>query len=837
MTEPPLSFLCLLTLDDKDSLQSMNSKMKIRKSLLVNSGQNGNRWITTLKAVLSSLGKRLVVARPAELGRMLYEFDLIILDTRRTVDLRSTISNLRLQNPHASVVVCSSVPDWKETRQALLAGAADYFGKSLDQHLLLARLKETLPGHHWHPDVTGKNGREDAEVATLKTGELKSGMEQHMSPHRTILLVDNREETLKLYVKLFENRGYRVLVASTLEKAAELLETENVHLAVFDVDMHDHSDRGRTGDQSGLLFARDPKYRALPKIILTGYPSTQGAIESLRIPTGRTWDKGSFAGIGLSQTAAAVDYCNKGEDKFVEAVQNAFEQHVRINWELEITINNNRPISFSFLAELINPGLAGEKLLNRAEELQDLFRRLFYEANSIRIERRLWQREGRVALLVVVTKNGEDSEPIVVVCGQTARVDQERLDYGEFGPRRQTATTVPGSFDQTIHYGANTYSLSGADIENVNSFDEAYRFDSGKTRLLVNDLFGRTLREWLSENPLLASESCQELYRKKLGPSEKQESFGERLQALVAAISASGEQIELTDGTLTVELDHDKICSYPDPTAIIYEVSNPEPLQLIRTPGTLSATNILTDANGRTWLTDFADSGLAPQLWNHVAFEAVVRFDLTNANTFQDIFKIEHQLVERNFNLVAFKVEEERFSKTLDCIKAIRLLATDMVGSDTLFYHLGILYQAANRLAAFNPETKIPRKSVMRLAHALIAAAMICGRILRTKTAPDTFHRTGIRVENDSVRIDNDLIEVDGEKFRLIKCLWNNAGNNVSYEDLIRDGLGIERLGNNINALQVAIRRLREFIEPEPSKPRYILNEKKSYRLVPKASH
>lgn len=72
------------------------------------------------------------------------------------------------------------------------------------------------------------------------------------------------------------------------------------------------------------------------------------------------------------------------------------------------------------------------------------------------------------------------------------------------------------------------------------------------------------------------------------------------------------------------------------------------------------------------------------------------------------------------------------------------------------------------------------------------------------------------------------------KEFALLKKLWENRGNIVTIDSLCQavwhdDAFGYE------NTLMVHIRRLREKIEPEPSRPRYLLTVRGlGYKLVRK---
>lgn len=70
--------------------------------------------------------------------------DLVILDAAAFDNLGQTISDLRGAYLSAKVLVFSSLPDWRQAREALLAGAIDYLPKSLDRKQAPVKLREAL---------------------------------------------------------------------------------------------------------------------------------------------------------------------------------------------------------------------------------------------------------------------------------------------------------------------------------------------------------------------------------------------------------------------------------------------------------------------------------------------------------------------------------------------------------------------------------------------------------------------------------------------------------------------------------------------------------------------
>lgn len=82
--------------------------------------------------------------------------------------------------------------------------------------------------------------------------------------------------------------------------------------------------------------------------------------------------------------------------------------------------------------------------------------------------------------------------------------------------------------------------------------------------------------------------------------------------------------------------------------------------------------------------------------------------------------------------------------------------------------------------------------------------------------------RVTLDVERQQASVDGEPIHLTPIEFKLLFTLMANAGKAISKSDVFVEVWGYEFVGGT-NLVEVTIRRLREKIEPEPSKPVYIL--------------
>lgn len=125
--------------------------MSLKKSLLLGD-QGGHYWLETLRSAMSVLDRELGIAGEDEMKQIVWrDYDLVILDAGAISDLPTVISQIRVYNSEARILVFSSSPDWKQAREVILAGGVDYTRKSLNEEYILSTLKKNLakPSPPW----------------------------------------------------------------------------------------------------------------------------------------------------------------------------------------------------------------------------------------------------------------------------------------------------------------------------------------------------------------------------------------------------------------------------------------------------------------------------------------------------------------------------------------------------------------------------------------------------------------------------------------------------------------------------------------------------------------
>lgn len=642
-----------------------------------------------------------------------------------------------------------------------------------------------------------------------------------MSGH--VLLADNDPDFLDTRAEFLEQAGYRVLKAYTLAQARQLLAEAHLHLAILDIRMEKDDDEK---DVSGLTLAKDPAFCPVPKIMLTGFPSYQAVREAL--------------GPALDGMPPAVDYLSKqeGPEALIQAVERAFAQHVRLNPDLVIRWDEREPLFFPYLVSLIQPETPPEHLPDRVGELEDLFRKLFYDKRQITLGRLLWHREGRACLTAFAYSPEGVAEQRLVTCGMRSQIEQEMARYKEYAPKGGTSTALV-SPAKTMNFAALAHDLHEADLEQVQTFEAFYRTNkAAQIRDVVRHLVQTTLAAWHQEGRILEErKSLEQLYRERLGLDQDAlppQRFQEQAQVLVKeSLSLGPTQMWLSAEELTLRFPNGQVVSYPNPIPHLYENQNDHPVPCRISPGTLNSSNILVDQKARTWLTDFAQAGPAPLLWDFVSLEAAIRFDLVDTTNLQALHDFETRLVtpdRLNERLDAQDIDPP-LRKALEVIQEIRRLAFSAAGGDPIPYNQGLLFHAASEVASYAPDLKHRRGELARLVHALLAAAMICKSIGRMPGKPaqrsSSSSAEGIRIDetNRRVWVGGRQVRLSPSEFDLLLYLYTHAGQLCKRRAIVEEGLRGKYMGDKQEAgrINTMITRLRKKIEPDPDHLCYII--------------
>src|SRR5690606_22041815 len=132
----------------------------------------------------------------------------------------------------------------------------------------------------WRADQRYQCARQGFAFCSINTAadggkELEDTMSRKQEEH-SVLVVDDSEETVELIKRNLEGAGYQVYAAHNVQDGLTMLESVELDLLITDLNIP---------GQSGIHLIRhvSDNYHGVGVLVITGFPSIQGAVESIKI--------------------------------------------------------------------------------------------------------------------------------------------------------------------------------------------------------------------------------------------------------------------------------------------------------------------------------------------------------------------------------------------------------------------------------------------------------------------------------------------------------------------------------------------------------------------------
>ncbi len=651
---------------------------------------------------------------------------------------------------------------------------------------------------------------------------------------KVILFVDNRASFLDVYARLLEDEGYEVIKALSLHEAYEVLQKKHVHLAILDLRIEDEDD---PNDVSGLEFAQKKELSYLPKIILTAYSSYENVRRALE-PT-------------VGGIPPAVNFLDKveGPHPFINAVKSAFTQYVHLNWDLITNWNSQGPASYAQLLSHINARNEISNFEEMVRELQDLFRKLFYDYDQITFSALAWRKSNRAAL-VLVASSSHKTEEFLVTYGWSEDVRSEQIIYQDFYPKTKIALSTNMLMSSETKQSA--WGFPKAEISSMLKFSDSYpRQPDRSIKTTLDELFLTSLLPWYQQGRSIEnSNSLAAIYFAHLGFGEKalaQNEFEKKIEALVAeAVNLNLMNLKLTPEKLLLLLSSEEKISLPNPTPYLYEVGkrlvyNSE-VVFVRTPG-IDIDTILVNDEGSSWLTDFGSVRMSPIWQDFVSLEADIRFQFLDVKDLFTIIEFEEQVMAASSLSETFHLSNvlQDSRKALHTVQYIRNLAAKIAGDDLLSYYMALLFYSARNFAYYHLGDGRTRKEVRTWLHRLLFISILCKKIIEIEEGLHSDQpvrgnpRLQIDEKNREVRIGDKRKPLSPTEYELLYYLYQHAGQLCTRSDILQDVFKYKnaKRGQGVSLLNTTVGRLRSEIEPIQGRQKYIITVRgQGYKLI-----
>ncbi len=635
---------------------------------------------------------------------------------------------------------------------------------------------------------------------------------------KTVLFVDNNADFLALWAHKLRRVGYIVYEAPSLEAAALILAHHWVHAMVVDVRMLDDDD---PEDTSGLALVRNQAYAAVPAVVFTQSNDPTHVQAALRLANQRT---------------ASVDYIMKiGQpDRIMQEIERFFVEQVRIDPKLRI--HWCAPASFLHLAERLLPTSDHPDLLDRAYELEDLFRKLFFGSIQVTLSVLLDRGDGMALLKAIAyTQEGEDRQ-YIIACGRRALIEREAQRYTEAAAKRYvrgaTLKEQPAPA-LTLRFAATLYTLEGADIDETIAFRAYYQQAAPEQGAAALEQCLGTLEAWHARQASMQDGVAARAYYQSWLGFDQQPGLAEALPHQAAAICDEARRggigrVSYTIAQLTLgQLPQDAPVAYANPFAVDFQQRIPfdEMLGFGLIHGRLTADSILVDArDGQTWLVDFAQSGTGPRLHDYVLLETVIKYELLTAHTLAERHELERRLLQNTDLTTPSNTEElaPELQQALYVVERIRSSAAQHAGCSLRAYQSGLFFCALSYITSYDDRLHHLRRDLMPYAHALLSAAMLFDQLTSARPArgPQMPTRdlpeqalTGLWIaEDQQVFVKGTLIELTPTELKFLLVLYESAGKLVTRQTLMSKVFGTDYEITDSGTIDTNIGRLRSKI-------------------------
>ena len=614
--------------------------------------------------------------------------------------------------------------------------------------------------------------------------------------NKIVLFVDNNADFLALWARKLSSVGYTVYEALSLAAAEQILAQHWVHAMVVDVRMIDDDD---PEDISGLMLVRNEAYAAVPAVVFTQSTDPTHVQAALRLANRR---------------AASVDYIMKigKPDRIMHELERFFVEQVRVDSDLRIHWGTTG--SFLQLAERLLPAYDHFDLLDRAHELEDLVRKLFFGSTQVTLIPLLDRGDG-TALLKAIAYNieGEDRQ-YIVACGRKTLIEQEAQRYTAAAAKRSVrGATLKEQPDPTLtlRFAATLYTLEGADIDETIAFRAYYQQATSEQSAVALEQCLGTLAAWHARHTSAqAGAQARAYYQGRLAFDQQLESvaaLSSRAAAICDEVRRGGiGRLTYAADQLTIgQLSQDTPATYANPFAGDFQQRLPfdEMIAFGLIHGRLTADSILIDArDGQTWLIDFAHAGAGPRLHDYVSLEVSIKCDLLTTRTLAERHELERRLHQTTDLTTPANAEDlvPELQQALYVIERIRRSAAQHVGCSLRAYQSGLFFCALSQMMGYDATLHHLRRDLMPYAHALVSAAILFDQLTDTSSARNHLRPardlpeqalTGLWIaEDQQVFVKGKLVELTPTELKFLLVLYESAGKLVNRQMLISKVFG-----------------------------------------------
>jgi thiamine kinase-like enzyme len=490
------------------------------------------------------------------------------------------------------------------------------------------------------------------------------------------------------------------------------------HVLILYISMRE----GDTTDSQGLVLLKDLAERglteALQVIILSAYGTNQRVRQAFK-----EYKVADF----LEKTDFFAD-----QTRLLDSVHAATTLAGQINLSLEISWppQMNRARTAQQLL-LDTPAFRKHRYSydKMGAELEDLFCRLFYNAQGVRVQNLTpgWSGAGVVKIQPFYHHGGKGHD-LLVKFGSHESIAQEYRNFLDhvhnFISDGRNAIALQKR--RTVHLGGIIYTYLGAGGDVLVDFATFYRQHTrSEIEKALDQLITRTCENWYANRTELRHIKVASFYQQMFAfpPNRLEQTLGKYLQPLKVE-----RKQHLTFFALPGRRNFTNPLAVVDPQITYFSY-------ISKTHGDLNAHNMLVDDRQRIWLIDFQSTGQSHILRDIATLDALIRFQLLPEDeaTLSDRCFLEETLcrIDSYEQLASmpdlFPTNNEALHKAFSLIVFLRRLAGQVISlnrqTEINEYYTALFYIALNTLRFTQSLGHVQRE------HALLSASLLADEL------------------------------------------------------------------------------------------------------------
>ncbi|MEN6409928.1 MAG: winged helix-turn-helix domain-containing protein, partial [Anaerolineaceae bacterium] len=484
----------------------------------------------------------------------------------------------------------------------------------------------------------------------------------------------------------------------------------------------------------------------------------------------------------VNGVAAAIDYISKkeGPEAMIRAIEKALAALPARNRQICFRWSHHQSLTFSLLAQWLDPSCPVKEIVNRQEELEDLFRTLFTTSDQVTFGRVLWFKSHTLAIEAAAL-NGNQETPCIVICG----LHKDAPLAPPLGsPIARTAT---------CHFSASVWRPENIGASPFQPLGDTFRERPERSlRQSLETLFAEFTFPPV-ENP---ADSLRSGYGKVYPLPPDEDLIAHAAKTIHSARRYHLAEMSLSAEGLRIQFPGARVWVFPHPFSKRADFFEGLSCPWISFAGGLDISTLLVGSSDTPWISENSGSGVFPAQHLFAVLENNLRahaFETVNLPTLLDAERYLFSLKRLDDHRSMDDIEPE-YRKTISLIQTIRRLASKAAEEDPLPYLLVLYHLNLQSWLEPLPNGEWTRAETASQIHHLVTASLLVEAMYRLTQTEKPAHiptapantRSPLRIDpiNHTAFKGEEEIHLSTTEFDLLAYLFQRRGELCTRQDI-----------------------------------------------------